>query len=375
MINFFDKKITKIYLGLVSGNAVTYNVDSNKVLQVSLDVGDNVLDTTFTPTKDGYTFVGWRTDSTASTDVLTSMVMDTDPITLYAVFKKTLTQTFISYNSTQKKEGTLYYNNGNVELASINIPYGSTYSGWNWRGWSLHTSAEADIHQIAGNTSLFEADYTYYGLYQKTVTLSYDGNSATGGSTPSQTGYSYYNASGDIKLPSFTLSSNGFTKTDYGFTYWNLGGDNYFVGDVVKLTDSATAYAMWTPLSIYVIQNGAITKSDYVQSVDLSVLEVGADNHEEDGNSTTAFVLNNASRFRRVKIRFKYRSYADYGEHDVIINGVEIGADENQWDWKEHTMYIDSTTCTVQVYARNDSSYELWGAAAGFQLLDVYLEA
>lgn len=125
--------------------------------------------------------------------------------------------------------------------------------------------------------------------------------------------------------------------------------------------------------SFYAIQNGVIVDSNYVQSVNFSVFEVGADNEEENGNSMTAFVLKNASGYK-VRIRFKYRTYADYGEHDVIVNGTEIGPDEYQYDWKEHTMYIDGTTCTVQVYARNDSSNDAWGAAAGFQLLDVYLE-
>jgi hypothetical protein len=150
-----------------------------------------------------------------------------------------------------------------------------------------------------------------------------------------------------------------------------LGGSGKKFKRVLRRSDMKV---LWQN-NFYVIQNGEIVDRHYVHSADLSALEVGADNFEEDGNSTTAFVLKNTSGFRRVKIRFKYRTYADYGEHDVIINGTEIGADEYQFDWKEHTMYIDSTTCTVQVYARNDSSYELWGAAAGFQLLDVYLEA
>ena len=126
--------------------------------------------------------------------------------------------------------------------------------------------------------------------------------------------------------------------------------------------------------NFYVIQNGTIVDSNYVQSANLSAFEVGADNLEEDSNSMTAFVLKNASGYK-VKIRFKYRTYADYGDAWVKLNDSKVGDGTLASEWKEQTMYLDSTLCNVSLYARNDSSNEQWGAGAGFQLLDVYLEA
>ena len=90
--NIINVRVNDLKTGITynvwgSGSSVTYVVDTNKAYSEDVLNGDSVLSPkTFTPTKDGYTFVGWRKDKTASASVLTSLVMDTDPITLYAVF-------------------------------------------------------------------------------------------------------------------------------------------------------------------------------------------------------------------------------------------------------------------------------------------------
>lgn len=361
-----------------SGSSVTYVVDNGEAYSEDVLNGDSVLSPkTFTPSKSGYTFVGWRADKTASSSVLTSKTMGTEPITLYAVFKRTLTLTYYDGTTTKAtKSDTQYYNNGNTANPSFTMTQASK-TNWTARGWATSSDAKASINYNDGSTISIGSDTTIYGCYSQAITLSYNGNGASSGSTSKQTDTRYWNSAGNYSNPTFALASNGFSKTDYTFSKWAMGsanGTQYSAGSSVSLAENTTFYAVWSALSIYVIQNGSITKSDYVQSANFSALEVGADNFEENGNSMTAFVLKNAARFSRVKIRFKYRTYADYGDAQVIVNGTEVGKDEYQYDWKEHTMYIDSTTCTVQVYARNDSGNEVWGAAAGFQLLDVYLE-
>lgn len=127
-----------------AGNIVTYQVDTNVTYQEEVDSDATCLSpATFTPTKSGYTFLGWREDTAASATVLTEKVMADEPITLYAVF-------------------------------------------------------------------------------QKTITLSYNGNSSTSGSTAAQTGALYYN-NGNVQNPTFILRANGFTRTSYSFAYWAQG--------------------------------------------------------------------------------------------------------------------------------------------------------
>lgn len=107
---------------------VTYHVDENTSYIEVVAVGETVLEPkTFpTPTKEGWTFIGWKGDTTANSNVLTDRALEGTPIDLYAI-------------------------------------------------------------------------------YEKEVSLTYDGNGATGGSTESQSGIRYFNASGNYEDPTFTL--------------------------------------------------------------------------------------------------------------------------------------------------------------------------
>lgn len=145
-----------------AGNVVTYYVDTDNIHTEEVDSEASCLSpTTFTPSKTGYTFVGWRNDTSASSDVLTTRIMGDEPISLYAVFKRTLTATF-------------------------------------------------------------------------------NGNGATGGSVASVSGTQYYN-NGTTLDPTITLPANGFTKTNYMFTKWDLGDP----GITIVLTADTTITAQW----------------------------------------------------------------------------------------------------------------------------------
>ena len=133
---------TKVYS---AGNVVTYYFNQNDYAQEEIDSEASCL----TPkTVDymnhfsGWTFVGWREDNTASSTVLASKVMGDEPITLYAVYKRTLTATFNGNGATSGSvasiSGTQYYNNGNTANPVITLPangYGRSdyaFTGWNY---------------------------------------------------------------------------------------------------------------------------------------------------------------------------------------------------------------------------------------------------
>lgn len=156
-----NKKIKKIYVGAKkiysSGNIVTYYVDTNTIYQEEVDSEASCLSpTTFTPELSGYTFVGWREDTTASGEVLSEKIMGDEPISLYAVFKKTLSLSFesnyASGGSTAPVYGTLYYNNGNTAKPTVYLPpCGYSYSGATFQRWGLGTPGTAVT--LAENTS------------------------------------------------------------------------------------------------------------------------------------------------------------------------------------------------------------------------------
>lgn len=141
-----NTKVKRMYLGnekiYSAGNIVTYIVDTNISYQEEVDEGNSVLSPkTFTPSKAGWTFAGWQTDKTASTP-LSSMIMEDNPITLYAVFTQTIT---LSYNgngntggSVAAQTGLRYYNNGSINNPSFILkPNTFTRNECTFKKWSL----------------------------------------------------------------------------------------------------------------------------------------------------------------------------------------------------------------------------------------------
>ena len=237
---------TKIYS---AGNTVTYHVGT-EIYSEEVDEETSCLSpTTFTPTHDGWEFLGWRENSDASGDVLSSKLMADDPIDLYAVFKQKVTLT--TYNgstspTTSSKER--YYNTENITNPSFTI-WQNSISGWSANGWATSNTANANIELDNGSTVSLSSNATYYGRYSQTIYLYYNGNGAGWGSTSTQSGTRYYN-SGNYSNPSFQVSSNGFGKSNYSFANWSLNwGTRYNPGSWITLDTSATMYAMWVQSS------------------------------------------------------------------------------------------------------------------------------
>lgn len=167
-------KIGQIYKGsqLVYQSAfnVTYVVDDGISYTEKVVPNKTILSpTTFTPTKDGWTFAGWRYDTTATSSILTDAVAK-GHTTLYAVFKQTVTCTFKSYNSTQNVSGDRCYNNGNLIDASVKVPTGASRSEWTWRGWAAAgvSTSDASVAYANGATiSGLTSGKTYGGLYSQ----------------------------------------------------------------------------------------------------------------------------------------------------------------------------------------------------------------
>lgn len=167
------KKIYRMYLGseriYPNAGMVTYHVDTNVTYTEEVDIDESILNpSTFTPSKSGWTFVGWRKDTAANGSVLSNEVMTGDDVVLYAVF-------------------------------------------------------------------------------QQNITLSYNGNGATSGSTANQSGTRYYN-NGNASNPSFVLRNSGYSRTGYNFTNWRMGstsGTAYNAGASVTLSANTTFYASW----------------------------------------------------------------------------------------------------------------------------------
>ena len=178
------------------------------------------------------------------------------------------------------------YNNGTLV---------STGSRGNW--WSATASNSSYQHSLDYNGSiLIHIDLSKYnGLSVRcirsnpgTLTINFDGNDSTGGSTASQ-----QIAAGNTA----SLNANGFTRSGYAFTGWNTAADgsgtSYADGDDYTVTPATgdatiTLYAQWKSQVNY-IQNFTLADcQSQASSGNVTVVD------SRDNNSYTVRYINGA---------------------------------------------------------------------------------
>ena len=172
-------EIKRIYLGqhviYATGVSVTYKVDTNQTITQTGTLSQDIVKSAPPVTKAGFTFLGWKTNNTADDAVLTSYVLQSDAaVTLYAVFKKTITIDMDSGDADLLEDAeetsidtNLYYNNGNKVSDKVLIPespYG--IEGKSFCGWTINPSvAEA---YMPGEEYTFADDATLYPCFVDT---------------------------------------------------------------------------------------------------------------------------------------------------------------------------------------------------------------
>ena len=224
---------------------IIYNVDIGTQYTEIIEEGMPILMPDFNPTKVGYDFVGWRYDNQPINDPLADTVASED-VVLYAVFKKTITLTYYDNSTTAKtKKETVYYNNGNISEAEFTMTQAAA-SGWTARGWSTKCQGDADINYDNGSTIAISEDLTIYGLYEKTITVTYYDGSTT---AKTKTGVRYCASGGEYINPSFTLAQttkSGWTKL--GWSTGTAGNSSITYNDNTKFTreSNVTLYGMYS---------------------------------------------------------------------------------------------------------------------------------
>lgn len=240
-----------------SGNFVYYNVDG-KVYSEEFDEGLSVLNpSSFVPTKTGWEFVGWRSDTVASASVISSLVMGDNEITLYAVFRQTVVVTYYNDSTTPKTDTKYrYYNSGNVVNPTFKLSQASK-SGWTARGWSTGTNANSDI--TYANNAEFQRDtnIALYGMYYQNITVTYYNNSSYASNS---VGTRYYNSNGSILNPRFALSQ----ATRSGWTAVGWSTSNTATGAIVY--GDGVEFARDSNITLYGRYNQTITVTYYDDS-------------------------------------------------------------------------------------------------------------
>lgn len=227
-----------------AGGTVTYYVDTGLSYKEEVDSGVTCLTPkTFTPSKSGWTFVGWREDKTASGSVLTSKVMGDSPVVLYAVFAQTVTVTYYNNSTTASTaKGYRYYNNGNIVNPSFTLNQAAK-NGWTARGWATGTTGNATITYNNGVAFSRESNITLYGMYYVACNL----YTVSNGATKTNSGYRYYNSNGNVVNPTFTVASP--TRSEWTFKGWSISASSttvsYTTISNLTITTNTYLYAVW----------------------------------------------------------------------------------------------------------------------------------
>ncbi|HUW78909.1 MAG TPA: InlB B-repeat-containing protein, partial [Candidatus Nanopelagicaceae bacterium] len=246
---------------------------------------------------------------------------------------------------------------------------GFTRTGYSFAHWNTAAN-DSGTSYANGATYSFAADLTLFAQWSLiTHTVTFLGNSATGGSTAAQTAAS-----------SMALTGNGFTRTGYTFAHWNTsadgGGTSYSDGATYSFAADLILYAQWTPVPSHTVTfngNGSTGGSTAAQTTNVS----------------TALTLNG---FTRTGYSFAHWTTFANGSGDTYSDGAtySFAADLTlyaQWTtMPSHTVTFNGngatggsmaaqsatepTTLTSNGFTRTGYTFEHWNTAPDHSGID-----
>lgn len=348
--------------------------------------------------EDGYTFVGWNTDASAST-ALSSLTMDTEEVTLYAIFAKTIQLTLTERDGENTIETILsktIYNN--ETQAEFPISQKGFFAGWTNIGWSDKRDATEQPVVTTGETYTTKDSTRLYALYASDVTVSYDAGDA-GIQYESVTMERFCNASGTYFYPTFEIKKAP-EFVNHSFVIWQAeDGTTYLPETSMVIEKSTCLVAVWDQfpvLEVYdryftleQVQNGIISHAELLSKVvardrEDGLLKKGTDvivkDYREEmfngitedteivltyqatdhyGNVTEkncSIVIVDTGFHKKTKqyVRFISEMFFCDAEGNLIV--AEKGGLENTSIWREET-YLNLLR---RVFSKDESDAEVW---------------
>lgn len=217
---------------------ITYNLDGGSFI--------DTYPTTFTkgetvelvaPTKNGYQFIGWYTDSNFTDTTIINKIREYNQnITLYAKWEKLYTINF-NLDNGYLEEGTSVQIN-NKEDYEIPTP---TKEGYRFLGWVLSGSSFDEYITVIEKG--FESDVYLKAVWQKVYSITYNVND---GIMPEDYIVEYVPAANEeLPIP---------TKPGYDFKGWSFKIiPGTYTSIPISLEEDVTLTAIWTK-SIYTVQ-------------------------------------------------------------------------------------------------------------------------
>jgi len=215
--------------------------------------------------KVGYRFLGWNTNSSAtSTQYVAGNTFNISAnITLYAVWKQTFTLTYHGNGATGgsvPNDSSNPYDTGSTVTVLGNIG-NLVKNNHTFLGWSTNSNASS-AQYTQGSTFTISQNTILYAVWQPnpTYSLTYQGNGNTGGSAPSDSNSPYQNGSTVTVLG----NTGNLVKTGYRFLGWNTNSSattpQYTAGNTFTINANTTLYAIWKQIfTVTYNDNGAIS--------------------------------------------------------------------------------------------------------------------
>lgn len=372
---------------------VIYNVDVGTSYQEKVTHKKSVLSpTTFTPTKSGYTFTGWKLNGIASSDVLVNCIAEGKVMYLYAVFQKDITVTkYNASNSPSYDTKQQYYNNSDILNPTFTLSE-TAIGGWSNAGWTDNASGYSKTVNDGGSVTL-SADKTYYSLYTQTITVTYYNNSVSAGSTSGTRVANIHNAT--------TYSDPTFNLTVAGVSGWNIRGwstsssssgtISYNSGANFTRSSNITLYASWSRGVTVTYYNGSSTagsssgtayrgyKGD-VAGASFTLYQAaksyfnarGWTTDSQGGNKAIAY--GNGATFTRDSNVTLYGCYYRTVTMSYAGNGADSGSTAAQTGtayWHSTSGFVSTTGTTIPKftvpgcgYGRSNYSFVWWNSAS-----------
>lgn len=184
--------------------------------------------------------------------------------TLYAIFGKTPVASFCSGGSNEVETMLARNINPDTGVGRLKMPPLKEFSGWDTQGWTQETDSVTSWPSVQpGAEEVISKDVSYYGVYRRWVTLSYDANG--GGSVPPDIlSEAYANVREDETVygfPECRVASEITRTGGYHFVNWNTkkdgSGVSYSADSVYTFKESVTLYAQWTkdPEADYTVEH------------------------------------------------------------------------------------------------------------------------
>ncbi|MDD2828275.1 MAG: InlB B-repeat-containing protein [Sulfuricurvum sp.] len=235
---------------------VTYNKNSATSGTVPTDTTNyasgatvTVKDNTGSLVRTNYIFAGWNTNSSGTGTTYAAGDTFSMPAANTTLYAKWTPVYKVTYNKNSATSGTVPTDTTNYASGATVTVKDNTGSlvrtNYIFAGWNTNSSGTGTTYAAGDTFSMPAANTTLYAKWTPVYKVTYNSNSATSGTVPTDASSPYLSGT-DVTVLDNTGS---LVRTNYIFAGWNTNssgtGTTYTAGQTFPITANTTLYAKW----------------------------------------------------------------------------------------------------------------------------------